>query len=124
MPNNVGSEGVFPLTHFVIHVVAFLSFTYAIYYDYFHVRIPREVHSIGSSFGGKFKFLTFWDAIIQAVYFGIALLSDLATINEKPSTKEPLIRRIRNYVFATFAFPLAMVCISTMHALPKIYLVY
>ena len=45
------------------HAIACLQFAIAVYYDYTYVVIPKEVARMHGAFGGKFKFLTFWDAV-------------------------------------------------------------
>lgn len=47
------------------HLFAALHFWFGCYYDWNYVKIPSDVHRMGSSFGksGKLKFLTFWDAV-------------------------------------------------------------
>lgn len=45
------------------HAVTFLQFAFAVYYDYTYTIVPHNVAKVHSAFGGKFKFLTFWDAV-------------------------------------------------------------
>lgn len=47
----------------IFHVFAAVQFSYSVYYDYMFVLVPKDVFPIMSAFGGKFKFLTFWDAV-------------------------------------------------------------
>lgn len=46
----------------VFHFVAALQFFYGIYYECFHV-LPEELKLRKFSFGGKFIYLTFLDAV-------------------------------------------------------------
>ncbi|XP_037911957.1 androgen-induced gene 1 protein-like isoform X1 [Hermetia illucens] len=92
----------------IIHFIAAVTFWFALYYDYNHVRIPEQIHRMGNNFGGKFKFLTFLDAIIQAVYFTISLVNDFLGSNEVSPIQVPLIRKIKDYLMASLAFPVAM----------------
>lgn len=48
---------------YVFHVVGAVQFSYSVFYDYFYVVVPKEVFPLMQAFGGKFKFLTFWDAV-------------------------------------------------------------
>jgi hypothetical protein len=95
----------------VFHLVGAVQFWYAIYYDYSYVHIPQDLRDAGTfkrdTFGGKFKYLTFINGIIQALYFTIALLNDLIGTNEVSPKKTPLIRKIKDYGLATFAWPVA-----------------
>jgi preprotein translocase subunit SecG len=55
---------------------------------------------MGSSFGksGKLKFLTFWDALLQAIFFTICFVNDLIGTNEDTPKKIPLIRKLKDLV--------------------------
>lgn len=46
----------------LVHLIGALQFSYSVYYDWSYVHIPREMPN-GSRFGGKFVFLTFWNAV-------------------------------------------------------------
>lgn len=48
---------------FVFHVISCAQFSFAVYYDYMYVVVPRRATEMFSGYGGKFKFLTFWDAV-------------------------------------------------------------
>lgn len=45
--------------------------------------------------------------IVQSLYFIIAFLNDFFGSNEVAPKKLPIIRRIKDYMFAAFAFPIA-----------------
>lgn len=53
---------------YVFHVVGAVQFSYSVFYDYFYVVVPKEVFPLMQAFGGKFKFLTFWNAV-SFIYF-------------------------------------------------------
>lgn len=109
------------------HFSAILHFSYALYYDYYHVNVIRDIHKFNQKmdFGGKFKYLTYINLvrrtflifqwiliisshfqIIQIIYFVIALLNDLFGTCLLTPRNAPIIRKLRDYVFATFAFPI------------------
>ncbi|XP_034182426.1 androgen-induced gene 1 protein isoform X1 [Osmia lignaria lignaria] len=90
------------------HVTACLLYTFSVYYDYTYVVIPSSIARTHNAFGGKFKFLTFWDAIIQAVFFFICVLNDWFGTNTVSPKKPPFVRKLKDYVHAAFAFPTAM----------------
>lgn len=46
--------------------------------------------------------------VIQALYFTISSINDFYGSNEVGLVDRPLIRRLKDYVFATFAFPLGI----------------
>ncbi|XP_050309181.1 androgen-dependent TFPI-regulating protein-like [Anthonomus grandis grandis] len=92
------------------HLVIAAHFWYGCYYDWFYVNIPKEIHDSGdSSFNTKkLKFLTYWDAILQSIFFTICFLNDIIGSNESTPKKAPLIRKVKDIVFSSLAFPLSM----------------
>jgi hypothetical protein len=92
------------------HLFAALHFWFGCYYDWNYVKIPSDVHRMGSSFGksGKLKFLTFWDALLQAIFFTICFVNDLIGTNEDTPKKIPLIRKLKDLILPCLAFPLSM----------------
>lgn len=46
----------------VFHAITCVQFAFAVYYDYMHAILPPSLAK-ANDFGGKFKFLTFWDAV-------------------------------------------------------------
>nr|CAD7445010.1 unnamed protein product [Timema bartmani]CAD7456559.1 unnamed protein product [Timema tahoe] len=51
---------------------------------------------------------TYGYGIVQALYFAIALLNDVAGSNEVTNKEGPTIRKIKDYLLAAVAFPIAM----------------
>ncbi|XP_063829533.1 androgen-induced gene 1 protein-like [Ostrinia nubilalis] len=90
----------------IFHLVGALHFFYGCYYDYTYVRIPSTSSTV-TSFGGKFKYLTFLDAMLQTIYFTVAFANDLIGNNEPSPSDKPLIRRCKDTIFSCLAFPLA-----------------
>lgn len=74
------------------------------------MEIPPELHKMGSSFGKtkKLKFLTYWNALLQGLFFTICLMNDIFGNNEQNPKKPPLIRKIKDAIFTSLAFPLSM----------------
>ncbi|XP_018570335.1 androgen-induced gene 1 protein-like isoform X1 [Anoplophora glabripennis] len=93
----------------VCHFFATVHFWIGCYYDWNYVKVPAEVSRMGESFGfsGKLKFLTFWDALLQGFFFAICLLNDFIGTNENVPKRIPLIRKIKDLILASLAFPLA-----------------
>ncbi|XP_055693251.1 androgen-induced gene 1 protein-like [Lutzomyia longipalpis] len=94
-------------TRIFFHAVASAMFWYAIQYEYNYVKIPVDQHPMARAIGGKFKYLTFLNAICQAVYYTIALVNDLMGSNKVSQKNLPLIRKLRDYIMVSLAFPLA-----------------
>jgi hypothetical protein len=58
------NRGVFMALVKLFHFLAAVQFCYAVYYDFNYVNVPGDVlASNRTKFGGKFKFLTFLDAV-------------------------------------------------------------
>ncbi|XP_026756245.1 androgen-induced gene 1 protein-like [Galleria mellonella] len=89
----------------LFHLFGAIQFCYGCYYDAVYVNIPG---TSAPPFGGKLKYLTYLDAIVQTVYFTIALLNDLFGNNDTTASEKPLIRRIKDILFCALAFPVAM----------------
>lgn len=62
------NRGVFLSVRTLMHLIGAITFWYAIYYDFTFVRFPHAVTGY-VQFGGKFKFLTFLDAVNTLKYF-------------------------------------------------------
>lgn len=85
------------------HLFSAIQFFTGCYYDYNYVNIPST-----TPYGGKFKYLTYLDALIQTAYFILALLNDVFGTNEPSPSYKPAIRRVKDTVFSALAFPLAV----------------
>ncbi|XP_014780321.1 androgen-induced gene 1 protein [Octopus bimaculoides] len=99
----------------LFHLLCFLITGFGLYYDTFVVTYGWSVYA------GKLRYATYWDIVLQTVYFGLALVSDIynskdfdknnAFSNEFYS-KTKLIRLVR-YISCGMAFPLGnFVCLS------------
>lgn len=62
------NRGVFLAIRTLMHFIGAISFWYAIYYDFYFVRFPSTFTGY-VQFGGKFKFLTFLDAVNISKYY-------------------------------------------------------
>ncbi|XP_073483527.1 androgen-induced gene 1 protein isoform X3 [Aquarana catesbeiana] len=66
------------------------------------------------TYGGSWKFLTFIDLVIQAVFFGICVLSDLSYLLTKGSDsleqerQLKKLRFLRDWMLAVLAFPVGV----------------
>jgi len=79
----------------VIQLAVAISFAYTIYWDLYILKLPGP-----KTFGGQWKFLTFWNLWIQFIYFTISFLSNLL------GSKASKLQSVRDYMFATLAFPI------------------
>lgn len=57
----------------LFHLIGALQFGYSVYYDYNYVHIPKELRvetrNMSNNYGGKFKYLTFIDAVSENLNF-------------------------------------------------------
>ncbi|KAK4874137.1 hypothetical protein RN001_013497 [Aquatica leii] len=94
----------------LLHIAQAIHFWFGCYYDWYYVNVPVEVHSMGVTYGAtkKLKFLTFWNALLQATFFTVCVLNNFIGTNEiLPKTKSS-IRKLRDTMLAALAFPLSM----------------
>lgn len=56
------NRGVFLSIRTLMHLIGAITFWYGVYYDFTFVKFPHSVTGY-VQFGGKFKFLTFLDAV-------------------------------------------------------------
>lgn len=114
--NDAYTSGAFKYLRFLVHLLAAAQFSYGIYYYYFRVHWPKDLvdeDELKARWGGKFKYLTFLDVILQALYHTLALLNDLFGDNTVTAVTKSKLRSVRDYIFSAFAFPVAHnVCLS------------
>ncbi|XP_019543662.2 androgen-induced gene 1 protein isoform X1 [Aedes albopictus] len=106
--NDGYNQGIYKALRTLMHLILVVQFSYGIYYDFTYVHFPPEMRRPGGEFGGKLKYLTVWDAILQAIYFTVCLINDFIGTNEVAPRKTPLIRKLKDYMLAAFAFPVAL----------------
>ncbi|XP_020800763.1 androgen-induced gene 1 protein isoform X2 [Drosophila serrata] len=110
------SPGFNKAVQLLLHLTAVLQFNYGVYI--FHtLDMPNTV-----PFAGKFKFLTFLCAIIQALYYTVSLVNDFVGTNELTPKKPPAVRRFKDWLMATLAFPVAInvgVTFWTLYAIDR-----
>lgn len=74
------SNAVFFALVKVFHLLGAIQFAFGVYYDYVHVNIPQSVLFTHVKFGGKFKYLTFIDAVNRSITFTIILKNCYVTL--------------------------------------------
>ncbi|XP_066139642.1 androgen-induced gene 1 protein-like [Euwallacea fornicatus] len=94
----------------IAHLLIAAHFWFGCYYDWNFVKIPAEIADLGDNLLNthKLKFLTYWDALLQSIFFTICFLNDIfGTNDENPKTK-PIIRKMKDVMLPVLAFPLSM----------------
>lgn len=61
------SKRTYTLLRVGIHVIFCAQFAFGTYYYHTHVQIPKSVGKSHQSYGGKFKFLTFLNAVCISI---------------------------------------------------------
>ncbi|XP_068706823.1 androgen-induced gene 1 protein-like [Montipora foliosa] len=80
------------------HVCGTALFAYTLYH---HLQIQAPSHRV---YGGKFKFLTFLNVLVQLAYFTIAVMADILTLIKGQDNR---LIKLRDVLFASLAFPLS-----------------
>ena len=92
----------------VVHALFFAIFAAALHHNIANIFID----GITNSYGGRFKFLTFINLILSAVYYGIALFYDAAKLGlwrNKEANGRGLIIRCRDSLFGSLIFPVSFI---------------
>ncbi|XP_074608010.1 androgen-induced gene 1 protein-like isoform X1 [Acropora palmata] len=89
----------------ISHICGTMLFTYTLYQ---HLQIKAPVNR--RYYGGKFKFLTFLNVLIQLVYFTTAIIGDVVTLIKG---RDGWLTKLRDIVFASLAFPICMFVSAT-----------
>ncbi|XP_023161499.2 androgen-induced gene 1 protein [Drosophila hydei] len=89
-------------TRLLLHLLATVHLGYAIYYEYFYAQLPSVAVQLGllAPVGGKFKYLTFLNGLLQCGYYLLASLHDLLRLQR--------LQQWRDYLLACLVLPLAL----------------
>ncbi|XP_039486501.1 androgen-induced gene 1 protein [Drosophila santomea] len=86
----------------LFHLLATVHLGYAIYFDWRYAQLPQVAVTLRLEppIGGKFKYMTFLGGLLQLGYYALALTFDLLRLRS--------LRKLRDYIFASFAIPLSL----------------
>ncbi|XP_058390176.1 androgen-induced gene 1 protein isoform X5 [Diceros bicornis minor] len=96
----------------VLRVAILLSYC-SILCNYKAIEMPSH-----QTYGGSWKFLTFIDLVIQAVFFGICVLTDLSSLLTRGSGNQEQERQLkklislRDWMLAVLAFPVGVFVVA------------
>uniref|UniRef100_A0A8C8YQ13 Androgen induced 1 n=1 Tax=Prolemur simus TaxID=1328070 RepID=A0A8C8YQ13_PROSS len=96
----------------VLRVAILLSYC-SILCNYKAIEMPSH-----QTYGGSWKFLTFIDLVIQAVFFGICVLTDLSSLLTRGSGNQEQERQLkklislRDWMLAVLAFPVGIFVVT------------
>ncbi|CAC5371243.1 unnamed protein product [Mytilus coruscus] len=105
----------------IYHLPVYVLYIFSLTYDIVNIEVGWQ------GYGGKLKFLTFWNLCIQTLYFGITVLNDFCGSNVRPSEKGQKIsslQKFRDYFLATLVFPVGMHTTIVPFLLVEKYIVY
>ncbi|XP_063078335.1 androgen-induced gene 1 protein [Engraulis encrasicolus] len=101
----------------ILRVAILLSY-FSILCNYKAIEIPAH-----QTYGGSWKFLTFINLVIQAVFFGVCVLTDLASLlmkdafcQEQERQRKKLIG-LRDWLMAVLAFPVGVFVVASFWTL-------
>lgn len=89
------------MLHVLVQALAIANFGYAIYWDLYILQLPTQ-----RSFGGQWKYLTFWNMWIQLAYFTISFLNNIFGSHETNKKSSSSLQRFRDLFFSSLAFPI------------------
>jgi hypothetical protein len=96
------STGIFRI--FIIFIYIF-----TVWFDIVAVGLNfnRTLTPLSPFLNGRIFFITHWAVVTQIIYNFVALLNDIFGTNENFPKNIPMIRKIKDYIFSTFAFSIA-----------------
>lgn len=97
------------------HLLGASAYWFGCYYTWNYIYIPPDVYPVGKAFPRtrNLKFLEFWNALVQAAFFTLSFIDDLIGKNGGYLRQMLYLRKVRDYLFASMAFPLG-IFVSTM----------
>jgi len=112
----------------IIHLCALGQFLTGLWFNKFDTKRNDKFLAspsrrlVPKNFIDKTHFLTYWCLIIQAVYYIISLINDFVGTNEILPKQVPFIRKVKDYLLASLAFPVALnvgVTFWTLYAIDR-----
>jgi len=91
----------------VFHVVLSLTYTYTLYVYLWGVNYPDFMIQHKVENFGNWKFLTFWNLLLQWAFFLLCALADLRALHA-PSRRRQALSRGLDFVFGTIVFAVAL----------------
>ncbi|XP_042318329.1 androgen-induced gene 1 protein isoform X1 [Sceloporus undulatus] len=101
----------------VLRVAILLSY-FSVLCNYKAIDMPAH-----QTYGGSWKFLTFINLVIQAVFFGICVLTDLSSLLTKGNDSQEQERQLRklislrDWMMAVLAFPIGVFVVTMFWSL-------
>ncbi|XP_057366816.1 androgen-induced gene 1 protein-like [Daphnia carinata] len=97
----------------LFHLVATANFAYGIYYDLWELKLPHDFAKISIDYAGQLKYLTFWNMVLQLIYFSFSIFNDLFGSNSISLKERAALQSVRDFLFGSLVFPLGMFVATT-----------
>ncbi|XP_068217198.1 androgen-induced gene 1 protein-like isoform X2 [Palaemon carinicauda] len=77
---------------------------------YYDVKPPKgsKFEEVFLGFGGRFKFLTFINMLLQCGFFGLCVANDLFGSEAKVRNEQSALQKYRDWLFTTLVFPMGL----------------
>ncbi|KAJ3586903.1 hypothetical protein NHX12_013295 [Muraenolepis orangiensis] len=93
-----------------LHVVMFSWYVFVLSYETRYLTmLGLDMDNV--SYGGQWKYLTYVNLVLQAVFFGVCVLADVV-VHFLPGGVESLLVDLRDDLFSMFAFPYSALVFS------------
>ncbi|CAL4086854.1 unnamed protein product [Meganyctiphanes norvegica] len=95
------------------HFVLMVHFIYVICYELFVLELAENHKKIANIGLGQLKYITFWDLLIQCVYYIIAFSYDVYSSDVGTRKRKSALLKWRDFLFTTVSFSAAtFVCVA------------
>ncbi|KAK7075068.1 hypothetical protein SK128_007574 [Halocaridina rubra] len=88
----------------LFHLAIIIHYGYGLRVYLFGLNPPEEILKLKHIGGGPFKYLTFWDMLIQFMFFILAFINDIVGTNTAVSRNQAKLQKIRDFFFSTVVF--------------------
>ncbi|KAG2461875.1 CSTF1 factor, partial [Polypterus senegalus] len=103
----------------VIHIVLFGWYVFTVWRNC-SVTITAK-HPGAKTYGGRWKYLTFINLILQTVYFGVCILADITQLWSSVFRHKESLVKVRDNFFALLAFPVGTIILKSFAEFPYFF---
>lgn len=94
-----------------LHALIFLIYSFGLYFDHYKMIIPPKSDSYHMTFeviGGRCKYLTYINLLVQCAFFGLCTLNDLIGSETVVPNRRSSLQKLRDGMLATLVVPLGV----------------
>lgn len=83
---------------------------YGLYYDEYHNEPPAGTKSerYRNNIGGRYKYLTHLNLLLQCGFFGLCVLNDIIGSNTVILSRQSSLQKLRDWLFTCLVFPMGV----------------